>query len=124
MYKTEEYVKYCMSRRKRSLMAQFRMGVLPLAIETGRFRGIALEDRICTLCSLNVIENEKHFLVECTMYSSLRNQVFSNIQSEMYCNSDLDGKFVYLMTYEWKLVADFLDSAWNLLKIRQTILHR
>ncbi len=114
MYKTEEYVKYCMSRRKRSLMAQFRMGVLPLAIETGRFRGIALEDRICTLCSLNVIENEKHFLCECKMYSSLRNQVFGNLQSEMYCNSDLDGKFVYLMTYEWKLVADFLDSAWNL----------
>ncbi len=37
---TEQYITFCVSHRKRSLLAQFRMGVLPLAIETGRFKGI------------------------------------------------------------------------------------
>ncbi len=35
---TKDYVKHCTSRRKRSLMAQFIIGILPLHIETGRFR--------------------------------------------------------------------------------------
>ncbi len=35
---TEDYVKHCTPRRKRSLMTQFRIGILPLHIETGRFR--------------------------------------------------------------------------------------
>ena len=37
-YKTEKYVLLNLSRSERSLMAQFRSGVLPLRIETGRFR--------------------------------------------------------------------------------------
>ncbi len=35
---TENYVKYCMSRQQRSLIAQLRLGILPIHIETGRFR--------------------------------------------------------------------------------------
>ena len=34
--KTEEYVKVCLSRMQRSLLAQFRSGILPLYVETGR----------------------------------------------------------------------------------------
>ncbi len=36
----EGYVKYCNTRRKRSLLAQFRKGILPIAIDTGRFKGM------------------------------------------------------------------------------------
>ena len=31
------YIIMCMSRRRRSLMSQFRTGILPLEIETGRY---------------------------------------------------------------------------------------
>ncbi len=44
---TEQYINFCVSCRKRSLLAQFRMGVLPLAIETGRFKSIPVEERVC-----------------------------------------------------------------------------
>ena len=37
---TENYVKSFMSRRRRSLLAQLRLGVLPLHIETGRFKNV------------------------------------------------------------------------------------
>ena len=60
---SEEYVKHCLSRRKRSLLAQFRMGVLPIAIETGRFKNEPVENRICQLCNSNTVEDEKHLLV-------------------------------------------------------------
>ncbi len=37
-YCKESYVNYCMHREERSLLAQIRFGMLPLYIETGRFR--------------------------------------------------------------------------------------
>ncbi len=38
-YCIENYVKYCMSRQQRSLIAQLRLGILLIHIKTGRFRG-------------------------------------------------------------------------------------
>ncbi len=35
---TESYIKYCMLRSRRSLLAQLRLGILPLHLEKGRFR--------------------------------------------------------------------------------------
>ncbi len=49
-YRTENYVKYCMCRKQRSLIAQLRISILPIYIETGRFRGAQLDDRIYQLC--------------------------------------------------------------------------
>ena len=54
----ENYIKYNLSSSERSAMAQFRFGILPLNIETGRFRNQALEERLCTLCEFNEIEDE------------------------------------------------------------------
>ncbi len=48
-FETEQYIKFCVSCLKRSLLAQFRMGVLPLAIETGRFKSIPVEESVCVL---------------------------------------------------------------------------
>ena len=39
-FETEEYVKYINNRRERSILAQFRCGILPLELETGRYRNI------------------------------------------------------------------------------------
>ncbi len=49
---TEDYDKHCTSRRKRSLMAQFRIGVFPLHIETGRFRDKGINERYVCLVTL------------------------------------------------------------------------
>ena len=47
---TEKYLMANLSRHERSLIAKLRTGMLPLAIETGRFRKIPPEDRLCILC--------------------------------------------------------------------------
>jgi hypothetical protein len=75
--KTENYVKYCIQRRRRSLFAQFRIGILPLHLETGRFRNKKVEERTCLICNSQDVENEEHFVCVCSMYNKLRNELYS-----------------------------------------------
>ena len=66
-------------KNKRSLLSQFRCGGLPLATETGRYRQIPGNERYCTFCEQNAIEEEIHFLGTCNFYSKLRDTLFHNI---------------------------------------------
>ena len=52
--------------KKRSMLAQLRMGVLP-NIETGRYKNIPADQRFCFVCKES-IEDEMHFLFECPFY--------------------------------------------------------
>jgi hypothetical protein len=47
MYEPELYVKNYMPRGNRSAYAQFRCGVAPLRLETGRYEQLVLEQRVC-----------------------------------------------------------------------------
>ena len=69
-YCPENYI--LLSQAHRSLLARLRSGTLPLEIETGRFVGTPLEERTCKICNENVIEDESHFVFECTKYSHFR----------------------------------------------------
>ena len=44
---TEEYVLSFLPKGCRSVIAKLRCGILPLRIETGRYDGVALENRSC-----------------------------------------------------------------------------
>ena len=119
--KTEEYVKVCLSRMQRSLLAQFRSGILPLYVETGRYRGIQLENRICVLCTKQEIEDECHFLCKCDFYYDLRKSLYESVTNRCpeFVTKSSDEKFVYLMSYECKLVAKYIQNAW--LKRREAL---
>ena len=71
---TETYVKLRLPRSVRRIIAQFRSGSLPLAIETGRYARpqVPLEDRRCQFCNEGVVEVEKHFLMNCNLNDDLR----------------------------------------------------
>ena len=114
--KTEQYTQFCKSRRKRSLLAQFRMGILPIAIETGRFKSEPIEERICKLCDINAVEDEMHMLCLCDLYSDTRHIMYNNVtqRCDNFNNLNVVDKFVYLMSNEFKEVANFLDKAWDI----------
>ena len=76
----EKYVKINLSVRERSLLAQLRMGILPLAIELGRYRGIPADERMCFYCN-NVVENEYHFVFDCHMYAQSRDTLMNYVNS-------------------------------------------
>ena len=47
----------------RSHLAQIRCGILPLAIETGRYTNIQPESRVCVMCNESDVETEYNFFI-------------------------------------------------------------
>jgi hypothetical protein len=92
----EDYVQYCPSRRQRSLLAQLRLGILPLNIEIGRYRNKKVEERICEICNVNQIEDEIYLLCQCNAYTQLRNEMYSDVNN-IIADMDVNEKFIYLM---------------------------
>ena len=73
---------------ERSYIVQLRFGILPIAIETGRYRSTPENERLCLICNTGTIEDESHFLFECTAYNCIRQQWFNdmNMNIQMYTN--------------------------------------
>ncbi len=63
----DNYVRCHLSKKERSFMAQLRLDILPLKVETRRFERISLQDRSCQFCSENAIDDEEHFLFRCDL---------------------------------------------------------
>ena len=86
---TESYVKMRIPRHHRRLLAQLRTGSLQLHIETGRWSNLNLQDRTCKLCDSESIEDELHFLIQCSHYDDLRSSLY-NIVREKCPHIDLE----------------------------------
>ena len=56
----------------RKLISKIRCSDHHLEIERGRHLKIDQAKRICTNCCLGAVEDEKHFLIECTTYQGVR----------------------------------------------------
>ena len=50
-FKVEDYCKMLLSFKHRSSFAKLRCSVAPIRIETGRYEGLSVEERICPFCS-------------------------------------------------------------------------
>lgn len=77
--KMEPYLKY-KNRLARYLTTRLRSGTNFLRVETGRYEKEALEERVCELC--NVVEDEKHFLLDCGLYDDLRGPLWKALRME------------------------------------------
>ena len=116
----ESYVTCFLSRSQRSLCAQLRCGILPLAIEVGRFTAVAEENRLCSLCDLQDIENEYHFMFYCPLYDDLRVSLFEAMQRQPDLFWVDDGeRLEWLFRSEVFKTAHVISNAW---KRRQSIL--
>ena len=51
-----------MTKLEKSHFAQFRCGILPLRVETGRYSGLKVHERVCHICNTTETEDEIHFL--------------------------------------------------------------
>ena len=70
--KTEEYVQKVRVKSHRSLLARLRGGTAPLQIETGRYIGLPVEERICRSCNTRQAEDKQHFCVGCPALEEAR----------------------------------------------------
>ena len=95
----EDYLYYVTNRRSMSLLGQFRMGILPLYVETGRF---------------NEIEDEYYFLMICPKYDNLRHSLFSKITDiNLNVLSERD-KFVKILKFYQKYLANYIVEAFEI----------
>lgn len=81
-YELAPYLTEIKEYKQRKLMASYRVSDHSLAIETGRHRQTWLprEERLCAQCNGGAVEDECHFLTECSKYTSLRNNFFEQFE--------------------------------------------
>jgi hypothetical protein len=80
--------------RHRQSLAKLRSGNHNLRIETGRhcLPKIPENLRICQNCEPKDIENETHFLLECTLNKLKREKLYNDIILKYPCYSNLNKK--------------------------------
>ena len=77
-YEIAPYLKLLCLDKRRAALAKLRLSSHSLAIETGRHSGIPRENRKCSVCDLNDIEDEYHFIIICPFYRDLRKDYIPN----------------------------------------------
>ncbi len=80
------------------------------SIETGRFRNIKLEDRLCTVCNLKNIESEIHLLFECPCYDELRAKWLQNVRNKCheFDNLNVSDKLCIVFNQFHRCTAKFI----------------
>ena len=75
---TESYVYNVLCKKYRSCLAKFRCGNAPIRLETGRYEGLPLDERICPVCSEGV-EDETHVFTKCSLYIDIREELYERM---------------------------------------------
>ena len=126
-FEVEPYVNYHVPKYMRSILAQFRMGILPLHVETGRYKNVFdreigalrrmnVDERTCNICKLDVVENEKHFLFHCNVYLIERQTFYEECIKIIRNFKDMndDEKLRHIMTHAfWKISLRYVNLLWE-----------
>ena len=115
----ESYVTAFINRKQRSCVSQLRCGILPLFIETGRWSNISYDQRICKMCSCNQVENEIHFLFQCSYYDETRKSFIENTLNEIPNFTDLDDVEKLRVCMHKQFVNSFCKYVYTIFHIRQ-----
>jgi hypothetical protein len=76
-------------REEREAMTRLRGGTNELRIETGRYaitnrdRRLELNERRCLICMSGEIEDETHFLLDCSVYEDVRQELLDVVSSTL-----------------------------------------
>ena len=102
----EPYLLKITSAALRVSMTRLRVGWHSLEIERGKPRSVPVSLRLCHECKS--IEDEKHFLRECSKYENLHNNLEQVTQAMFpgYKWLSSEQKFVYLLGSDNKKIND------------------
>ena len=68
----QSYLKKAVDNQYLKDIARIRLSSHRLNVETGRYQNIDRRNRLCTLCNLEDIEDEFHFILKCPHFEALR----------------------------------------------------
>ena len=102
IFEREMYLDQNFTTKLRQNFTKLRISSHSLAIETGRYTRpkTPASERFCQMCSANKIENEKHFILYCDAYASMRHDLYNilNVIDSRFHVLDDNNKFIYIMT--------------------------
>ena len=127
-FRKEDYLNTCRNKLHRQYLSRLRISAHNLQIERDRYLNnrIPPELRHCKVCNTHECEDEFHFVMKCSKYSSLRNQLFTETTLlfpffQEFCDQD---KFIWLFanldTRVIDLFAAFVYASFNLRNKIQT----
>jgi hypothetical protein len=64
-WKRARYLELPLALHKLRVLARLRLSCHHLAVETGRWRGVPIDGRSCTLCGTGAVQDEHHVLFRC-----------------------------------------------------------
>ena len=82
-YSLPAYLVLARKNPSRKTLMILRISSHKLRIETGRYVNIPRDERLCSLCNCNRIEDKIHFLLECPSFSSIRETLFSKLEPKI-----------------------------------------
>ena len=97
----ESYFKYIKDISVRRIFTKLRVSCHKLEIELGRYKKVQADARLCPLCQLEV-EDEIHFVTNCSLFSTKRKQFFNDIGKSFVNFSGMSDvqKFIWLFSNE------------------------
>jgi hypothetical protein len=101
-FKLESYLLHVKNKAHRKSLCQLRTSTHPLRIEKGRHIGLNVVDRICQHCSQIKVEDEFHFVFECSLYQQERSTFLQNVYNK-FPNIEIlqpNKQFLWIMSAE------------------------
>ena len=123
-FQMEQYCKTIMPTSQRSAFAKFRCGVAPLRLETGRYEGLTVNERVCPFCRTQV-ETEIHVITQCKTYENIRDSLFKKacvIYPDFNILTD-EEKMVFLFSNQ-SMIRECAKTCWLILQRRSALLYK
>ena len=80
-FKQERYLETVKNVKDRISMTKFRLSNHELMIEKGRHLNLPKAERRCPICYS--FDDEKHFLLNCPIYSAMRNELMTTVEETL-----------------------------------------
>ena len=84
--------------RIRTELTRFRLGAHDLRIVTGARYNLHRRNRLCGCCNMNIVEDEFHFIFECSAYNTIRWRYRELFADDMCAYSHTDKNISIIIT--------------------------
>lgn len=117
----EKYLTHTDEVDHRKATSQLRLSSHPLNIESQRGTISDPLKRTCQVCDSGETENEQHFLMQCPLYNSLREEMLKELKTYPHVyRLNNSNKFIWILTSEdkniCKAVGKFIKKSFELRK--------
>ena len=85
-FEQKSYIPACRNRQNRSVIAKLRSSTFnKIRVDSGRYRGIPREERICKRCENDKVDDEIHVLLYCSKFHVRRCSLIKEV-TKLYCD--------------------------------------